>query len=133
VPQSDGQNCHHLWIRFVTSLTFFFWVFVTVSFHITKTVTNVTNCDFVRSSHNLDGYRKLQKYFFSWLFCDYYRLCLFLHFTSVLNRLIYIGCCRKNYYQKHFCFWWSNITSLINFGSNSMLLMPNNGSFSTIH
>jgi hypothetical protein len=48
-----------------------------------------------------------------------------LYFTSVFNRLTYIGCCRTNNYQKHFCFWWSNITSPINFGSNSMLLMPN--------
>jgi hypothetical protein len=62
-------------------------------------------------------------------FCDYLWPCLFLYFTSVLNRLTYISCCRTNNYQKHFCFWWSNITSLINFGNNSMLLMPNNGSF----
>jgi hypothetical protein len=45
-------------------------------------------------------------------------------FTSVLNRLTYIGCCRTN--NNHLCFYkWSNITSLLNFGSNSMLLMPN--------
>jgi hypothetical protein len=48
-----------------------------------------------------------------------------IHFTSVLNRLPHIGCCRKNNYQKHFWFWWSNIKSLINFGSNLMLLMLN--------
>jgi hypothetical protein len=36
-------------------------------------------------SHKCDGYRKLQKSFFSLLFCDYLWLCLFLYFTSVLN------------------------------------------------
>jgi hypothetical protein len=40
----------------------------TVSFNITKTVANVTICDFVKSSHNEDSYRKLQKAFLSWLF-----------------------------------------------------------------
>jgi hypothetical protein len=104
------------------------------------TVTIVTICDCVlwhivailwlaKSGHNEDGCRKLQKSFFIWLFCDYLWLFLFLYFTSVLNRLNYIGCCRTNNYQKNFCFWWRNITSLINFGSSSMLLMPNNGSF----
>jgi hypothetical protein len=80
----DGDKCNHLW-RFCDSL---------------KAVTK-------------NGYRKLQKSFFSWLFCDYLWPCLFLNFTSVLNRLTYIGCCRTNNYQKHICFSWSNITSLI--------------------
>jgi hypothetical protein len=94
------------------------------------TVKNVTICDefvmnlcLAKIVHNENGFRKFQKSFFRWLFCDYLWPCLFLYFTSVLNRLTYIGCCRTNNYQKHFCFRWSNINSEINYGSNFMLLI----------
>jgi hypothetical protein len=33
---------------------------------------------------------------FIWLFCDCFWLCLFLYFTSVFNRLTYIGFCTTN-------------------------------------
>jgi hypothetical protein len=36
---------------------------------------------------------------------------------------------RTNINQKSVCFWWSNITSLLNFGSNYMLLMFNKWQF----
>jgi hypothetical protein len=100
-----------LWLFF--SFCDFFLLFDTVSFYIAKTVTNVTILWLAKSDYNEDGYRKLQKSFFSWVFCDYLWLCLFLYFISVLNKLTYIGCCRTNNYQKHICFWWSKINSLI--------------------
>jgi hypothetical protein len=53
----------------------------------------------------------------------------FLYFTSVINRLTNIGYCSTNNYQKHFCFWWSHIISLINFKGESML--PRGGIFPT--
>jgi hypothetical protein len=37
-----------------------FDIFGTVSFYITKTITNLPICDFAKSDHNEDGYRKLQ-------------------------------------------------------------------------
>jgi hypothetical protein len=77
----------------------------------------------VHTGHNEDGYRKLQKSFFNWLFCEYLWPSSFLYSTSALIRLNYINCCRTNYYQKHICFSRSIITYLIYFGSNSMLLM----------
>jgi hypothetical protein len=43
-----------------------------------------------------------------------------LYFTSVLNRLTYIGCSRKNNYHKRVCFSLSE-----HYLRNSMLLMPN--------
>jgi hypothetical protein len=93
----------------------FFLLFVTASFYITKSVTLrrsemwlfLTILYLAKSGHNKDGYRMLQKSFS----CDCLWPCLLLYFT--LNRLSYIGCCRTNNYQKHICFWWSNITSLI--------------------
>jgi hypothetical protein len=83
-----------------------------------------------KSGHNAADFRKLQKWFELALFeafsdgqllyyknrhivtvtnvsgffvniCD---LVYFLYFTSVLNRLTYIGCCRTNNFQEHFCF-----------------------------
>jgi hypothetical protein len=126
VPHCDGHNCNHFWLRFVTVkishnaagfrklqksgfswlflrlfviFFYFLWLFFTFwdflllyckNHHIVK-VTNVTICDDFPT-----GYRKLQKSFFSWPFCDYLWPCLFLYFTNVLNRLTYIGCCRSN-------------------------------------
>jgi hypothetical protein len=48
----------------------FLKLFVTVSFYIIETVTNVTNCKFAKSGHNEDGYVKLQTSFINWLYCD---------------------------------------------------------------
>jgi hypothetical protein len=50
-------------------------------------------------------------------------------YTSLAYSTDFIGYCRTNNYQKHICFWWGNITSLINFGSNSMSLMPKKAVF----
>jgi hypothetical protein len=44
------------------------------------------------------------------LFGFFVTICDLVYFYTSLNNFL-----------KHFCFWWSNITSLINFGSNSML------------
>jgi hypothetical protein len=66
-----------------------------------------------KSGYNEDGYIKLQKSFFSWLFYDYFWT------GKIIIRTTFVS--------------GGNITSLINFGSNSMLLMHNNGSFYTIH
>jgi hypothetical protein len=74
------------------------------------------------SGHNEDGYRKLQKSFFIWLFCDYLFSCLFLYFTSVLNRLTYIGCCRTNNYRSTFASGEVTSTSPINFGGLCLVI-----------
>jgi hypothetical protein len=91
----------------------FFFTFCEGQFLYYKIRHIVTILYLAKSGHNENGYRKIQKSFFSWLFCDFLWSYLFLYFTSILNRLTYIGCCRTNNYQKHICFWWSNITSLI--------------------
>jgi hypothetical protein len=83
-PSTDVHNCNHFdSIYIATAKNGQIWLFV----------TNLT-----------DGYRKLQKSSFIWIFCDYLWPCLFLYFTSVINRLSYIGCCRTNNFQYHFCF-----------------------------
>jgi hypothetical protein len=138
-PFCDGHNAAGFrklqksgfsWLFLRLFVTFFFnflWLFFTFwdgynySYYIAKTVTLwqlqmepfVTILWLAKSGHKEDGYRKLQKSSLAVFCCDYLWLCLFLYFTSVLNTLTYIGCCRTNNYQKHICFWWSNITSLI--------------------
>jgi hypothetical protein len=115
--QKSGLNCLFLRIFVTFFCTFYdffftFWDGQLLYYKICHIVT-------AKSGHNEDGYRKLQKSFFIWLFCDYLWLSLYSYFTSVLNRLTYIACCRTNNYQKHLCFWWSNITSLINSDNGS--------------
>jgi hypothetical protein len=100
---------------FLNFLWLFVFYFILITLWRSQMWPFVTNLWLAKSGHNEDGYRKLQKSFFIWLFCDYLGSCLFLYSTSVLNRHAYIGCCETNNYQKHFCFWWSNITSQINF------------------
>jgi hypothetical protein len=68
---------------------------------------NMTILRLSKSGHNVDGYRKLQKSFFSWLFCDYLWPCLFLYFTIVLNRLTYCSYCRTN--KKKPSYWFCQI------------------------
>jgi hypothetical protein len=97
--QKSGFN----WLFLRLFVTFFFFLWLVFTFWdgqllYCKNHHMLTILWLAKSSHNEDGYRKLQKSFFIWLFCDYLWPSLFLYFTSVLNRLNYLGCCRKNYY-----------------------------------
>jgi hypothetical protein len=67
----------------------------------------------VRVKIVIESFKNLSLSGFLWLFVTFLNFILIILY--VLNRLTYINCCRTNNY-----YWWSNIASLINFGSNSM-------------
>jgi hypothetical protein len=155
VPHCDGHNCNHLWLRIVTAksghnaaglrkllksgFSWLFWNFCDF-FSFLRGSAFILQKPSYCEGHKCDHLwrytvtmKTVVESFKSPSIPGFFvTICDFVYFYTSLpysTDFLIIGYCRSNNYQKQFCFWWSNITSLIIFGSNSMLLMPNNGSF----
>jgi hypothetical protein len=82
-------------------LTSSFWDFL---WRPTLILLNPSYCDgtilwLTKSGHNEDGYRKLQKSFFSWLFVTISDFVYFYTSLAYSTDLRNISCCRTNIYQ----------------------------------
>jgi hypothetical protein len=91
-------------------LASFFFTFFDDQLLFFKNRHNVTICDSLNAA---TMHTVIESFKSPSLAVFFVTLFIFKLHLAYSTDLLILGYCRTNNYQKHFCFWWSNITSLI--------------------